>query len=212
MDVIQFPVFTVGHSNHSPEAFIQLLRRHNVEEVADVRSAPYSRYTPHFNHESLNGILEDAGIGYTFIGEELGGRPTDRSCYDADGRVRYERVADTDSFDDGIRRIIRHSEDRRLALMCTEKEPLECHRTLLIAKILTARGVAVAHILADGSLENHEATMDRLMDLLKLPHNGDMFRSRDDVIADALNRQAQKVAYVVAEKLPAHGHSRKEPL
>lgn len=211
MAITQRPVFTVGHSNHSPEAFIKLLRLHNVDEVADVRSSPYSRYIPHFNHGPLNGILNDAGISYTFIGEELGGRPTDRSCYDADGRVQYEWVADTDPFDDGIRRIIRHAEERRLALMCTEKEPLECHRTLLIARTLTERGVAVAHILADGNLENHDTTMDRLMDMLKLPHNGDMFRSRADVIADALANQAQKVAYV-AEKIPAYGNGRKEPL
>lgn len=204
MNVTQRPVFTVGHSNHSPEAFIKLLLRHNVDHVVDVRSTPYSRYAPHFNHESLNGILENVGIGYTFLGETLGGRPTDHSCYDANGRVLYNRVADTDPFDDGIRRIIRSADERRLALMCTEKEPLECHRTLLIARTLTERGVAVAHILADGSLENHDTTMDRLMDMLKLPHNGDMFRSRADVIADALANQAQKVAYV-GEKPPAYG-------
>lgn len=204
MAITQRPVLTVGHSNHSPEAFLTLLLRHNVDHVVDVRSTPYSRYAPHFNHESLNGILENVGIGYTFLGETLGGRPADHSCYDADGRVQYERVADTDPFDDGIKRIIRHAEERRLALMCTEKEPLECHRTLLIARTLTERGVAVAHILADGNLENHDTTMDRLMDMLKLPHNGDMFRSRADVMADALANQAQKVAYV-GEKPPAYG-------
>lgn len=204
MVITQFPVFTVGHSNHSPEAFLRLLLRHNVDQVVDVRSTPYSRYAPHFNHESLNGILENVGMGYTFMGEGLGGRPTDRLCYDADGRVRYDRVADTDPFDDGIRCIIRGADERRLALMCTEKEPLECHRTLLIARTLTERGVAVAHILADGSLENHDTTMDRLMDMLNLPHNGDMFRSRANVIADALDNQAQKVAYV-SEKPPAYG-------
>jgi uncharacterized protein (DUF488 family) len=86
--------------------------------------------------------------------------------------------------------------------MCTEKEPLECHRTLLIAAALEERGVIVEHILANGSLENHADTMDRLIDIFKLPHHGDMFRSRNDVIADALTRQAQKVAYVGAP-LPA---------
>ena len=204
MAITQRPVLTVGHSNHSPEAFLRLLLRHNVDQVVDVRSTPYSRYAPHFNHESLNGILENVGIGYTFMGEGLGGRPTDRLCYDANGRVLYNRIADTDPFDDGIRRIIRGADERCLALMCTEKEPLECHRTLLIARTLTERGVAVAHILADGSLENHDTTMDRLMDMLKFPHNGDMFRSRADVIADALDNQAQKVAYV-GEKPPAYG-------
>lgn len=204
MAITQRPVLTVGHSNHSPEAFTKLLLRHNVDQVVDVRSTPYSRYAPHFNHESLNGILENVGIGYTFLGEILGGRPADHSCYDANGRVLYNRIADTDPFDDGIRCIIRGADERRLALMCTEKEPLECHRTLLIARTLADRGVAVAHILADGSLENHDTTMDRLMDMLKLPHNGDMFRSRADVIADALANQAQKVAYV-GEKPPAYG-------
>ena len=195
MSATQYPVFTVGHSNHSSETFIELLLRHDVAEVVDVRSTPYSRYTPHFNHESLNRVLDGMGIGYVFLGRELGGRPSDRSCYDATGRVRYDRVADTALFDDGVRRVMRDANERRIALMCTEKEPLECHRTLLVARILAERGVAVEHILADGRTENHSAAMDRLLDMFKLPHDGDMFTSRAEVIADALTRQAQKVAY-----------------
>ena len=113
----QHSVFTVGHSNHSPEAFTGLLLRHGVEEVFDVRSSPYSRYTPQFNQGDLTGLLSRAGetgIEYTFLGAELGGRPADRSCYDADGRVLYERLADTDHFDDGIRRIMRTADERRV--------------------------------------------------------------------------------------------------
>lgn len=194
----QYPVFTIGHSNHAPAAFCALLVRHGVDAVADVRSAPYSRYTPHFNHDALSALLDDLGIGYDFLGGELGGRPADRACYDAAGRVRYDRVAATDAFDDGIRRIIHNADDRRIALLCSEKEPLECHRTLLIARNLAARGVAIEHILADGALENHDAAMSRLVDLHKLPQQGDLFRSRDDIIAEALERQAQKFAYVDA--------------
>lgn len=196
MSATQFPVLTVGHSNHSAEEFMKLLLRRRVHEVVDVRSSPYSRYTPHFNRDTLSETLEQCGIGYEFLGGELGGRPADRSCYDANGRVLYESLADTDDFDDGIRRVIRSSEDRRIALMCTEKEPLECHRTLLVGRALVERGVVVEHILAGGNLENHDAAMDRLMDHFKLPRNGDMLRSRTDVIADALTRQARKVAYV----------------
>ena len=204
MSLTQHPILTVGHSNHPPEAFVNLLVRHGVDEVADVRSAPYSRYTPHFNHEPLQRILDDIGIAYTYLGGELGGRPADRSCYDADGRVQYDRVAETDLFDDGIRRVIRAADERCVALLCTEKEPLECHRTLLVARALADRGVAVAHILAGGSLEDHAAAMGRLIDTHKLPPHGDMFRSRDDVIAEALDRQARKFAYV-GEKIPAAG-------
>ena len=196
MSATQFPVLTVGHSNHSSEELMKLLLRRRVDEVADVRSSPYSRYTPHFNRDILGETLEQCGIGYAFLGGELGGRPADRSCYDANGRVQYEKLADTDEFDDGIRKIIHAAEDRRIVLMCTEKEPLECHRTLLVGRALVERGVVVEHILAGGRLENHDAAMDRLMDLFKLPRNGDMFRSRIDVVADALTRQAKKVAYV----------------
>lgn len=206
MSLTLHPVLTVGHSNHPPGAFINLLLRHGVDEVADVRSAPYSRYTPHFNYEPLQRTLDDIGIAYTYLGGELGGRPADYSCYDSDGRVQYDRVAETDLFDDGIRRIIHTADERRVALLCTEKEPLECHRTLLVARACVERDVAVAHILADGSLEDYDAAISRLIDLHKLPPNGDMFRTRADVISEALARQAQKFVYV-AEPLPSAGNN-----
>ncbi len=199
MNSTQPQVFTIGHSNHAPEAFLALLRRHCVDEVVDVRSSPSSRYTPQFNHDILDRALDEAGIGYAFLGGELGGRPMDRSCYDLDGRVNYDRLANTDSFDDGIKQIVRMADQGRVAVMCSEKEPLDCHRTLLIAKVLEERGLAVEHILASGSVEKHDATMNRLMDIFKLPHNGDMLRSRKEVIADALTRRAKKVAHVAQE-------------
>ncbi len=205
----QYPVFTVGHSNHPPETFINLLVRHGVDEIIDVRSAPYSRYTPHFNHDALQNSLDDIGIAYAYLGGELGGRPADRSCYDPDGRVRYDRVADTEQFDDGIRSVIRAADERHVALLCTEKEPLECHRTLLVARALAERGVAVQHILADGALESHGEAMTRLVEAHKLPPEGDMFRTREDVILEALERQARKFAYV-GEK-PAAGRDEWEP-
>ena len=203
MNTTQYPVFTIGHSNHSWEEFIKLLLRHRIDEVADVRSSPYSRYATHFNHGDLQQALEDIGVGYVSLGGELGGRPADRSCYDANGQVQYERVAETDAFNDGLKQVARRADDCRIVLLCTEKEPLECHRTLLIAKVLAERDVAVEHILSDGSLENHAAAMERLLRICKLPPHGDMFRSRADVIADALTLQAQEVAYV-SEK-PAGG-------
>ncbi len=196
MSAAQYPVFTVGHSNHSLGTFLELLQKHGIDQVADVRSSPYSRYVSHFNKDVLDGLLEKADIGYTFLGTELGGRPADPSCYDDDGRVMYDKVAHTDPFVNALGRIVRASDERRIALMCAEKEPLECHRTLLVARALTKQGVAVEHILADGSLENHADAMDRLLDAFKLPRNGDMFRTRDEAVAEALARQAKKVAYV----------------
>ena len=196
MGSTQYPVFTIGHSNHSPETFLELLSRHSVEEIVDVRSSPQSRYTPQFNYDVLTEILDEVGISYVFLGGELGGRPVDRSCYDSEGRVIYDRLADTELFDDGIGRLVREADERRMALMCTENEPLVCHRSVLIAKALDERGVTVEHILADGSLEKHNITMGRLLDSFHLPPQGDLFRSRDEVLADAIERQAKKIAYV----------------
>lgn len=203
MNVTQYPVYTIGHSNHVLGSFMELLRKHGIDEVIDVRSSPYSRYNPHFNYNALEMALEAAGIEYTFLGGELGGRPVDRSCYDDDGRVLYDRLAETDSFQDGISYVTRHADESRVALMCSEKDPLDCHRALLIAGTLADRGVVVEHILADGVLEAHATAMDRLMDDLKLPRNGDLFRSRDEVIADALTRKASKVAYAGGSPLRA---------
>ena len=190
------PVFTIGHSNHSLDAFLALLRMNGIVEVADVRSTPYSRYNPHFSRKALARALEEAGIAYVFQGEQLGGRPSDRSLYDADGRVRYDLVARTEPFDDGIGQVLRHARELRLALLCAEKEPLDCHRTLLVARALVERGVAVEHILADGSLEKHDAAMDRLLAAFKMSPGGDLLRSREEAIAEALGRRAKKAAYV----------------
>ena len=192
----QHPVFTMGHSNHSLDVFLVLLRMHGIDEVVDVRSAPYSRYSPHFSRKALARALEEAGIGYVFLGGELGGRPTDLSLYDADGRVRYDLVARTTSFDEGIGRVLCNADQRRVVLMCAEKAPLDCHRTLLVVRALVERGVAVEHILADGSVEVHGAAMDRLLARFKLSPGGDLLRSRDEMIAEAVDRQAKRVAYV----------------
>ena len=199
MTLTQYPIFTIGHSNHSSEGFTELLARYDIQEVVDVRSSPYSRYASQFNKEALALLLGDlpgGSIGYVYSGQELGGRPGDPTCYHPDGRVNYERLAETDHFDVALRRLVHNADERRIALMCSEKEPLTCHRTLLIAQSLIERGIDVQHILADGSVESHPDTMDRLIDIFKLPHHGDMFRSRDDVISDAIGRQAKKVAFV----------------
>ena len=188
-------VFTIGHSNHSLEAFLELLANHGVTAVADVRSAPFSRFCPQFNRDALSAALKDRGIRYTFLGRELGGRSADPACY-RDGQIRYELVARTSSFRDGLARIVDGAARHRIALMCAEKEPLDCHRTLLVAPALAALGIAVSHILADGRLEPHEKTLDRLLEQFDLSPTGDLFQPREELLAHALARQARRVAFV----------------
>jgi len=188
------PIFTIGHSTHTVETFLALLRLHDVGVVADVRSSPYSRFTPQFNREALERILKQHNLKYMFFGSELGARSEDISCY-KDGRIQYNRLAATDLFLSGIERIKKGAETHRIALMCAEKEPLDCHRTLLVARVLFERGMIVKHILENSSLEDHETTMERLLDFVGVPHV-DLFRSKQELVSEALSRQEKRIAFV----------------
>ena len=194
MSISANSVYTIGHSTHSAEAFLALLRQHGVEALADVRSSPFSRFNPQFNREALEQFLKANGVRYVFLGKELGARSDDRSCYDH-GRVQYSRLAQTALFQSGIGRVLKGAAKYRVTLMCAEKEPLECHRTLLVAKALAARGQRVLHIHADGHLETHEAAIERLLKMTGVPDE-DMFLSKDELLAKALARQEEQVAYV----------------
>jgi uncharacterized protein (DUF488 family) len=194
-------LFTIGHSNHSIERFHALLDRADITAVADVRSYPHSRVNPQFNRESLEKTLKERGIRYVFLGDELGGRTPDPSCYE-EGRVKYERVAKTDSFQSALARVRRGAQSYRLALLCAEKEPLRCHRALLVARSLVAQGVSVFHILADGTLEPHSETMNRLLDMLGL-RQPELYRTKDQLIDVAYEMQEERVAFTVEEVLEA---------
>lgn len=187
-------VFTVGHSNHPTSRFLDLLRRHAVTTIADVRSAPYSQFAPQFSQVPLRNTLQGEGIKYAFLGRELGARSTDPACYE-NGRVRYDRLAQTDLFQVGIGRLVNGSDSESIAILCTEKDPLDCHRTLLVARALIGRGLAVEHIRADGSLESYEDSMLRLLKRTGQPPP-DFFTTDDERIDRALRDQEARIAYV----------------
>jgi uncharacterized protein (DUF488 family) len=186
-------LFTIGHSNHPIEAFMELLQRHGVTAVGDVRSHPYSRYAPQYSRDPLKAALARMGIAYVFLGKELGARSKNPDCYKR-GKVQYDCLARQPQFADGIRRVTEGIGQHCIALMCAEKDPLECHRTLLVARKLHETGVEIAHIHADGSLEDHRALESRLLAVCKLPE-GDMFKQRDEFISDAYAIQGERVAY-----------------
>lgn len=189
------PVLTIGHSNHALDALIALLHRHDVTALADVRSAPYSRFSPQFNRESLARSLKSCRIEYVYLGDGLGGRSDDPACYE-DGRVRYDRVTEKASFQHALNRVVRGAANHRIVLLCAEREPLECHRTLLVAPALDERGVEVAHIHADGELEPHGKAMDRLLNRFNLHPNLFLTQPREKQVAEAIELQAKRVAFV----------------
>lgn len=194
----QQAILTIGHSNHPIGRFLELLRANAVTAVADVRSSPFSRHNPRFNREALETALKEGGIGYLFFGKELGGRSPDKTCY-VDGQIQYDRVARTEVFQEGIERVRTAAANQRIALMCAEKEPLDCHRTLLVARALDKAGERVEHIHADGRIESHADAMLRLLDRAGLPRE-DLFRSGQEQEEAAVRGQAGKVAYVYEEQ------------
>ena len=156
-------LFTIGHSNLSIEAFVLLLQQHGITAVADVRSHPFSRYLPHFNKSEIKASLSSVGIQYVFLGKELGARPEDLSCYDTSGKALYDRIAATPLFSQGLQRLLKGAANYKISLMCAEKDPLTCHRTILVCHKLKVFNLQIHHILSDGNLESHQHLEERLL-------------------------------------------------
>jgi uncharacterized protein (DUF488 family) len=187
-------VYTIGHSTHSTEKLLELLRRNEISAVADVRSQPYSRMNPQFNREPLKDALKGVDISYAFLGRELGARSEDRSCY-IDGKVQYDRLGKTELFQQGLTRVIDGAVRHRIALLCAEKDPLTCHRSILVVRQLVARGLEAAHILEDGRLEPHEKALDRLLNEEGV-RSDDFFRPRQELMEEAYTKRGNKIAYM----------------
>jgi uncharacterized protein (DUF488 family) len=156
---------SIGHSNHSIETFVQMLLAHRVNCVADVRSAPYSRRHPQFNRESLNTDLQLAGIRYRYLGGSLGARHSLPSVLTPEGRVDFSRVRLMPAFQAGIDRVIRGiQKGLRIAIMCAERNPFDCHRFVLVSRELAQRGVSIEHILAPGRILSQQELEQQLLE------------------------------------------------
>jgi len=209
-----FDFLTIGHSNIAAERFVALLRAAEVSAIADVRSTPFSRFCPWFSAKPLAALLANNDIDYLPCGDALGGRPQSAALY-CDGVADYAAMARQPVFIAGLERLIRDAARRRahgnasgnsfgrVCLMCAEREPLDCHRCLLLAPALAARGFAVGHILHDGAIEPHGATERRLLELQPADTDGpDLFAAGDGLapgqdarMAAAYRRRARAVAY-----------------
>ncbi len=186
-------IFSIGHSNHSLEDFLALLNRHSITTVADVRSRPYGRQE-HFNREIIAAALKAAGIEYNFLGQELGARREEQECY-LDGMAVYEKIAGLPAFQEGLSRLRRLALATPLAIMCAEKEPLDCHRTILICRRLRDSGFQIKHILADGSLEDHARTEKRLVGLMGITRMLEPNLTDEEIIDLAYDYRGQEIAF-----------------
>jgi len=191
-------IYTVGHSTHTIERFIHLLKLHLITAICDVRSNPYSKFNPQFNRESLKKEFERNDIVYVFLGSELGGRTNNSNCI-LNGRVQYKCIAKTEKFNQGMDRILKGVKKYRIALMCSEKDPISCHRAILICRHLRHKNFQIMHILENGKLEENNALEKRLMELHKIPPR-DFFLSYEELVERAYDLQSEKIAYVFGKQ------------
>jgi uncharacterized protein (DUF488 family) len=186
-------LFTIGHSNHTIEHFTGLLLQNGITAVADVRSTPHSSYNPQFNRDTLAATLKEAGIAYVFLGEELGARRVEPECYRGN-RVDFAYTARSPLFERGLKRVVEGLKSFDIAMMCAEKEPLDCHRSALICRHGERLLGRPGHVREDGSVESQEQLETRLMQLAGQPEH-DLFRSRDERLDEAYAWLEARVAY-----------------
>ncbi len=192
-------VFTIGHSNHDITTFVSLLLAKKIELLIDVRSTPYSKLYPHFNMRPLEVSLTKNSIKYIFLGNSLGGRSDSISDY-SEGRVMYDRLAQKEEYISSINELISISAKYKTVLMCSEKEPLECHRALLISKSIEMHNVKIFHIHKDGHIESQSEAIQRLLKIWKLD-TPNLFGEDIERIDEALAKQAGKHAYFDENKI-----------
>lgn len=157
------PLYTIGHGNRKPDEFLALLKNFGIEYLVDVRSQPYSKFNPQFNQNDLKFFLERNGIKYVFMGDSIGGRPNDKSCYDDDGKVDYEVVKTKDFFIQGIDRLkTAYNKDIDVVIMCSESKPCECHRSKLIGRVLNLEDIVLKHIDEKGILKDQASVINEL--------------------------------------------------
>ena len=195
-------VYTIGHATHDEATFVDLLRTHEISAVADVRSAPYSRHAPQYGKESLQAFLRAAGVAYVFLGQELGGRSDEDSCF-VGNRIAFDRLAATPGFQEGLGRLQEGARRHCIALVCAEGEPLQCHRAVLVARHLRERGLDVEHIHGDGALETHDHLEGRMLRECRMGE-ADLFEAHADRLRRAYQAWGERIAWrrPVAEDPP----------
>ncbi len=194
----EIEIYTIGHSNYPIEKFVALLKKHNIQTIVDVRSAPYSKYNPQHNRENLQKSLGNYGITYVFLGNKLGARRENPDLYTLgkDGKyfIDFEKVLNHDKdFSEGIRELIDIAISNKACIMCAEKEPLYCHRTQLVSRKLWEEKITVLHLLEDGSTISQKELELKLVEMYFGTNN--LFFSQEELIKLAYKKHNEIHSY-----------------
>lgn len=197
--------FTVGHSTYESEAFVKLLKLNNIEWIIDIRSVPYSQRNPQYNKENIKVFLKNNGVSYVFMGNLLGARYSNPELFFPDKEmVDFKKVREIDEFKHGIEIVInRLKEGHRICLMCSEKDPFECHRFVLVSYSLAKKGIDVKHILENGDIVSNEALEERLLSKYKIEYGNptlfDSAKTKEAAIEEGYEKRNRDIGYVRAD-------------
>jgi uncharacterized protein (DUF488 family) len=189
---MEYNLFTVGHSNHKIEYLKSLLIKNQIDVICDVRSSPYSKYNPQFNREFIKSELKKDNIKYLYLGQELGARSDNRNNY-VNNKVKYSLLAKDQLFISGLKRLENGIKQYTIALMCAEKDPITCHRMILVTRELKEKNITIQHILENGTIESNSEAENRLMNLHGLETN--LFQQDNLLLKQAYELQADRIAY-----------------
>ena len=188
------PLFSIGYATKAIDVLVEQLQQHEVHAVADIRSVPYSKTFPEYHREALQATLKKAGIQYVYLGQELGPRSEDPAHYDESGQVQFDRLMRSDNFLHGIERLKTGlAKDMNIALLCAEKDPAICHRSLLVGHYLQSQGLELHHITHDGQVESHGKLEQRLVEIQGL--EADLLTEPESLKELAFKAQVKSCAY-----------------
>ena len=200
-------LFTIGHSQYTPEYFIKLLEKHNVNYILDVRSTPYSKYAQQFNKENIYIFLKKHGMMYAYMGKYFGARPVESFLYHEEGYLDFEKVIRGERFHIGAENVILGlAQGNNIAFMCTEKDPMDCHRAIMVARAFDLKGIEVNHILSNGKLQTQRELENRLLDMyFKERQQLSIFNynnvvSDDKYIIQAYRKRNAEIGYYINQK------------
>lgn len=198
-------LYTIGHSQHDVEYFVYMLQKYQINFILDVRSTPYSQFAASYNRENIKAILKNEDIEYSFMGKYFGARPDDIKLYAKEGYLDFEKTRKSVKFQNGVENVIKGIQSgNNIALMCTEKDPIECHRAIMVARTFFEKGISVQHILADSTLESHNELNHRLIDLY-FPdrYQISLFsyenKSDEECLEEAYRYHNKKIGYYLGE-------------
>lgn len=200
-------LFTIGHSQYTPEYFVKLLEKHGINYVLDVRSTPYSRYAEQFNRESIQAFLDKNDMKYSYMGKYFGARPTELSLYSPEGYLDFEKVTQSERFNIGVENVVLGlKRGNKIALMCTEKDPIDCHRAIMVARAFDIKGIEVNHILPDGNIQTQRELDNRLLDMYFGDREQLSIFNYNNVITDeeyivqAYRKRNEEIGYRIGQK------------